>query len=108
MLTMAVCDSIPKWFPSTARHTECVTVSPVIRKEPWYELARLLRSVCRPKAAEFATKDGECPAFSEEVSAMGEKSPKKEVKAPKKGIKEKRREKNEKKTASVGFSATKD
>jgi hypothetical protein len=38
---------------------------------------------------------------------MGEKSPKKEVKAPKKSIKDKRREKNEKKSASAGFSATK-
>lgn len=39
----------------------------------------------------------------EEVSAMGDKSPKKEVKAPKKDIKEKRKEKKEKKASRGSF-----
>ena len=39
------------------------------------------------------------------VSAMGDKSPKKEVKAPKKDIKEKRREKSEKKATKPGFGS---
>jgi hypothetical protein len=40
------------------------------------------------------------------ISAMGDKSPKKEVKAPKKDIKEKRKEKQDKKAGKGGFSTT--